>query len=119
MADIIAIKDYFKKLQRAINEDADFTFFNIKLAKKNRIDDLLCCVLALLPDSYKKALKKRAVNVADQLTSVSAYNRLEKLIKKPFLLNSEIYVVQYNEALSLIRAITSNIERDINKLEGF
>ena len=56
MEDVVAVKDYFKKLQRAVNEEAEFTFFSFKFVKKNRIDDLLCCILALLPDSYNREI---------------------------------------------------------------
>ena len=44
MADIVALKDYLKKLQKIINFEATFTFSHWKLVKKTRIDDIMCCI---------------------------------------------------------------------------
>ena len=114
MEDINALQDYFKKLQRAI-DNADFTFFNYKFVKKNRIDDLIVCTLAILPESFKKAMKKRMQ--IDAFPSVSCYNRLSKIIKKPFPLSSDLYMVDYGQATTMIKIIRQNIERDVRKLE--
>ena len=120
MADIIAIKDYFKKLQKVLISEAEFTFFSYKMAKKTKVDDLLCCILAVLPESYKKALKQRiSTNTdANKYISVTGYNRLSKVIKKPFILSKDIYVYNYGEVDLLIKSIITNIERDIIELDG-
>ena len=59
MADIVALKDYLKKLQKIINFEATFTFSHWKLVKKTRIDDIMCCIYATLPDTYKRMLKTK------------------------------------------------------------
>ena len=51
MVDIIALKEYFKKLQKIINFSAEFNIGNRRLIKANKINDLMCCILATLPDS--------------------------------------------------------------------
>lgn len=114
MADIQALMDYFRKLQRAV-DSPDFAFFNFRILKKNKIDDLLVCTLALLPDSFKKAMKKRLQ--VDMYPSVSCYTRLSKLLKKPFFLSSEHYIVRYGEVTTMIQGIKHNLERDIKRLE--
>lgn len=115
MADTSALHDYFKKLQKAI-DTADFNFFNFRIVKKSRIDDLLVCTLALLPDCFKKAMKKRLK--LDTYPSVSCYNRLSKLLKKPFILSSEHYIIQYSEATAMIKSIRQCLDRDIRQLEA-
>jgi len=114
MADIQALQDYFKKLQRAI-DTADFAFLNFRIVKKSRIDDLLVCTLALLPDTFKKAMKKRLQ--LDVYPSVSCYNRLSKIIKKPFILSGDYYIIHYGEASTMLKSIKFNLERDIKQLE--
>lgn len=114
MENISALLDYFKKIQKAI-DTADFTFFQYKFVKKNRMDDLLVCTLALLPESFKKAMKKKLQ--IDVFPSVSCYNRLSKIIKKTFILSSDFYVINYGEAVTLLKGIKQNLERDIKKLE--
>lgn len=66
MADIVALKDYLKKLQKIINFEATFTFSHWKLVKKTRIDDIMCCIYATLPDTYKRMLKTK--------TDIQRYN---------------------------------------------
>lgn len=61
MADIVALKDYLKKLQKIINFEATFTFSHWKLIKKTRIDDIMCCIYATLPDTYKRRLKTKLI----------------------------------------------------------
>jgi len=114
MADNSELHEYFKKLQRAL-DSADFTFLNFRIVKKARIDDLLVCTLALLPEVFKKAMKKRLK--IDMFPAVSCYNRLSKIIKKPFILSSDYYIVHYGEASTMIKSIRQNLDRDIKQLE--
>ena len=114
MEDITALQDYFKKLQRAI-DNADLTVFKYKFVKKNRIDDLLVCTLAVMPDVFKKAMKKRLQ--LDMFPSVSCYNRLTKLTKKTFFLVPDYYLVDYAEATVMLKSIKQNLEMDIRRLE--
>lgn len=114
MMDLIAIKDYFKKLQRVIAMEAEFKFMDMALIKKNKIDDILCCILATLPDVFKKNLKGEE---SKKLKSIIAYNNLFDAIKGRFVLNSSVYRVDTVKANSLISVILSQIERDIASLE--
>ena len=111
---IAALIDYFKKLQRAVN-NADLTILKYKLVKKTKIDDLIVCTLTKLPDSFKKAMKKRLK--MDVYPSVSCYIRLSKIIKKPFALNKDFYIINYNDVNIMLKTIMQNLERDIKTLE--
>ncbi len=114
MEDLSALQDYLKKIQRTI-ENADFTILNYKIVKKNRIDDLLVCTLATLPDIFKSTMKKRLK--IDQYPSVSSYARLSKLLKKPCPLLSDYYLVNYSQTIAMFKNIKQNLERDIRRLE--
>ena len=114
MNDIIALLDYFKKLQRII-DNADLNIFKFRVLKKTRVDDILVCTLTKLPDCFKKAMKKRLQ--IDKYPSVSCFSRLSKIMKKPFVLNKDYYIVNYDEANMMLKAIRQNLEKDIRALE--
>jgi len=114
MIDTSELKKYLKKLQRTV-DGAEFSFFGSSIAKKNKIDDVLVCIIALLPESYKRTMKKRVA--IDKYPSVSSFNRLSKVIKKPFFLSKDFYIFNTGEVLTLIQNISKNIERDINRFE--
>ncbi len=115
MVEIDAIKDYFKKLQKVINFDSTFSFANIRLVKKSKIDDIICCVYAKLPDSYKKMLKTK-VDVK-RYNSVLCYSVLTKLLARKFFLDKNLCMINITEANKLISSIILGIERDINSIE--
>ena len=117
MADTILIKtlrDYFRKLQRILQSDADFTFIGYKLVRKDKIDDVLCCILATFPESYKRVFKDKRFK---KLSSIIAYDLLFKAVKQKFILNSNVYLVHYENTKKYIDTIISNIERDIDYVE--
>lgn len=115
MADIAGLQNYLKKIQRAL-DNADFKIFKYRFVKRNRIDDLLVCTLALLPNSFKEATKRK-MNI-DMYPSVACYTRLSKILKKQIGLFPEYYMVNYNESLAMIKSINKNLSRDIKNLEG-
>lgn len=115
MAEADAIKEYLKKLQKVINFDATFTFGKFKLVKKSRIDDIMCCVYATLPDTYKKMLKTK--NDVQRYSSVICYGLLSKLLAKTFFLDKSMCIVNISEVNKLIGSVILSIERDINNIE--
>ena len=114
MADITELRNYIKKLQRIVNS-ADLTLFGRSLVKKNKVDDVLVCIIATLPESFKKTMKKRIP--LEMYPSIASFNRLSKVIRKPFFLSREFYFFDTTEAITLVQSIIKNIERDINRLE--
>lgn len=115
VVDIIAIKDYLKKLQKVVNFDHSFSFAGIRLVKKSKIDDILCCVYAKLPESYKKMLKTK-VDV-QRYNSVLCYGLLTKLLAKKFFLDKNLCIIHITEVNKLISSVILGIERDINNIE--
>jgi len=115
MYDSSETKNYIKKLHKVVSS-AELTLFGYSLARKNRIDDLLCCIIASFPDVYKKALKTRTLRPG-QFQSVAAFNRLSKIIKQPaFLLNS-FYAFKIGEVNELFKIINRDLDLDIRNLE--
>ena len=111
MDDIEQINIYFKKLQRTINFDAQFRFAGIAFIKKNKIDDLLCCIIASLPESYKKMMRLPEEN--KKLKSLIFYNNLFNCIKQKCFFSADLYQVNLNLANTLITSILSTIGKDI------
>lgn len=119
MADIEEIeqlKEYFKKLQRILMFEAEFSFFGQKLVKKSKIDDVLCCILAVLPNSYKMIMKTKE---GQKYPSVLAYNLLFKAIKQKFIFNPNVYLVSFDNINSYINTITRDLEKDIQRAEKY
>ena len=114
MVDIEALLGYFNKLQRIILNDADFNFGSTKILKKEKIDDILCCILLLLPEPYKKELK---IDYAKNFSSVKCFKILYKNLKYKFFFNSNYYCVNSNEIIKMLSLIKNTIKNDIQKLE--
>lgn len=115
MVEIDAIKEYFKKLQKVIELESTFTFANIYIVKKSKMDDIICCIYAKLPDSYKKMLKSKTA--AGQYNSVLCYNLLTKFLSKKFFLDKSLCVINKAQIFKLINSINSTIEHDIDTIE--
>lgn len=116
MADIVAIKDYIKKLQKIINFDAEFKLFGYNLVKKRKIDDMLCCIIASLPDSYKKMLRNKG-NI-QEYSSMLSYATLTKFLAKKFFLDSNLCMVNVSQVNKFLSNILVTIERDIRDIEN-
>jgi len=114
MEDLEAMQNYIKKIQRAIN-NADLSVFQYRFVKKNRIDDLLVCTLAVMPEVFKVAMSRR--QGLEMYPSVSSYSRLSKVIKRTFFLMSDYYMVDYAEASKMLVAIQKFLSKDIKRLE--
>ena len=115
MTDIASIKDYLKKIQKIINFEAVLTLGSHKLVKKTRIDDVMCCVLATLPESYKKVIKTK--KDMQRYNSVLCYGLLTKLLAKRFFLDRNLILINVTEANKLINSILVSIEKDINAID--
>ena len=114
MEDLTDLKKYLKKLQRVISSDADFTFFGSAYVKKNKVDDIWCCVLASMPNIFKKNLNS---SLGKKLNSVIAYKHLFDALKRKCPFSSSMYSVNVSEAVKSITTLLTVIERDINYLE--
>lgn len=115
MVDIEALKDYLNKLQKIINFEATFSFSHYKLVKKTRIDDIMCCIYATLPDSYKRMLKTK--QDIQKYNSVLCYGLLTKLLSKKFFLDKNLCIVNVTDINKLINGIVVSVEKDIHSIE--
>lgn len=111
---VIEIKNYFKKLRIVVSTSADFSFLGFVFVKKNKIDDVLCCILATLPDKYKKYLH---TEFAKPVPTMHLYALLYGTVKQKCLFNSQVYMVNKKKAINYISNIISGIERDLIYLE--
>lgn len=114
MFEMSEILNYFRKLQRVINYDATFTFAGRAFVKKSKIDDLLCCIIATLPESYKKMMRS---DESKNLKSVLCYNSLFNAIKQRCFFNSNVYQVHLDKANRYITSILATLEQDIKYAE--
>ena len=109
------VKIYLKKLQRVILKEAVFTFFSWKLIEKNKIDDILCCILATLPDDYKAVMKTSRKR---NFISMVSYDTLQKYLKRKFKLNPNVYLIKHRLAINIITTILTTIEKDVIFIEN-
>ena len=114
MSSVEELKNYFKKLKRIVNYEEEFVFFDLKLIKKSKIDDLLCCILATFPEKYKKFMN---MPMGRDLKSVACYRQLFDSIKRKFILSSDVYLVEYKTADRMIETILATIDSDISYIE--
>lgn len=114
MEDLKDLENYLKKLQRVVINDADINFFGKSFIKKNKIDDVWCCVLASLPEIFKKNLKGE---FSKKLNSTIAYNHLFIALKQRCFFSSQMYSIKIDDAVKSISAILASIEKDIVYLE--
>ena len=114
MEDLTDLKKYLKKLQNTIARDIDFKFLGMNFIKKNKIDDVWCCILASLPEIFKKNLKS---TFSKKLNSIIAYNHLFNALKHKCPFSSEMYSVNVEGVNHSITTILTSIERDVNYLE--
>lgn len=116
MADFEELKNYFRKLQRVLNYDAVFNFAGRAFVKKNKIDDLWCCILATLPASYKSIMHS---DESKHLQSIICYKNLFNAIKQKCFFSSNLYQVDLENANKLITSLLVTIERDIAYAENY
>lgn len=108
--EVAKTKGFLKKLLSMINNEASFTFVNIKLLNKTRIDDITCCIEGSFTDEYKTYGKKRSVK---KLNSQIMYAHLLDVLKHKFPLSPDKYIVNYKEAVQLITTLMTAYEKDI------
>ena len=99
------IRKYFNKIQGAIDLHYSFRFLDYYFVEKRRIDDFLCCLLAIIPNSYKNKINIDIAMEQDGMCSIEAYKKFLEHFKSPFILSPLHYLVSKNA-----------VKRDINTL---
>ena len=110
MTDIDAIVKYFEKLQKIILHDSDLNFGNKKFIKKAKLDDILCCIIAKLPDEYKKSK-------IEKYRSISLFKNLYNHLRQKFFLLPSHYMINVNEVNLALTQIKKTIIQDIESIE--
>lgn len=110
MVETVELKNYYKKLQKVVHFEATFIFAGRAFIQKNKIDDLWCCILASLPEAYKKLMRS---DESRKVKSIICYNNLFKALKNKCWFSSNMYMVNIDQADKLITSIIATIEKDI------
>ena len=114
MAQIDEIKEYLSKLQMVLKR-ADFNLFGYSFVKRNRVDDLMCCIMAVLPKQFKAILTYKTE--MHKFVSTLNFSMLKKEMMRPFFFSKDLYIYELNKVLIYIQNITRSIEKDIEKIE--
>lgn len=107
------IKKHLRKLASVVENEATFTFIDVKIHNKARIDDVLCCVEANFPAEYKTLVR---LSSHKDYKSVAIYHSLKRYIQRKFFFSSSKYLIQYGEAVSCINSFSKVLEHDLKKL---
>lgn len=110
MTDIDAIVKYFEKLQKIILHDSGLNFGNKKFIKKTKLDDILCCIFAKLPNEYKN-------NNIGRYKSVKTFKNLYLQLRQTFFLMPNHYMINVNEVNLALTQIKKTIIQDIESIE--
>lgn len=107
---ITELQTYLKKLKNIIETEASFSFGNTKIVNKKKIDDVLCCVEANIPNMYKAYLKKGGPR---KLTSNTYYSQLLYSIKNKFFFSTNVYKVESTNSIKCIDTLIETLASDI------
>lgn len=108
------MKKYLTKI-RDLLENPTFHLGDRRYLKVVRVDDLICCMEACFPETFKKIIKAKKFSIVE---SGKYYKNLLAALKaKKGLIFSDCYVVSYRAAITYIEAFSRNIDSDIKKLE--
>ena len=113
MVEVEAIIDYINKIKKLLDFGVDISFLNKRYVKKDKVDTLLCCVLAKLPNSYKRKIRTST----SKFSSVNAFKLLQDNLTKKAWFSSSMYVIDYAKTKQLIDSVLQTIRRGIDDLE--
>ena len=116
MVDFEATKSYLQKLKKIIRDKAVFSFGNRCLTKYSEIQDVMCCILAILPVSYKKNMTMKSK--IKRYNSIKMFALLNKALNRKFFLDKNLCVIDIMKVNQLIDGICSSIIKDISSIEG-
>lgn len=107
---ISELQKYLRKLKNIIETEASFSFGDTKIVDKKKIDDVLCCVEANIPNMYKAYLKKGGPR---KLSSNNCYLQLLVAIKNKFFLSTNVYKVDAVDSIGCINVLLKTWASDI------
>ena len=107
---IVTLQGYIKKLSNVISSDST-AFFGKKNINKQRIDDILCCIEGSFPEEYRKYVKQHGGR--GRVRSFNQMQQLNLAIKNKCFWNSNVYSVNVDEALKILKTLQSSVSSDI------
>ena len=99
------IKKYFNKILNTISIHYSFRLFDYYFIEKRRIDDVLCCLLAIIPKSYIDMVNLDIAIEQERMCSIKAYKSFLEVLKTPAPFSSAHYLLSKNK-----------IQKDIDNL---
>ena len=83
---------YLNKLKRVVSTEKSFSFGNVKIVSKAKIDDVICCIQSSYPSDYKDYVKRNGVK---SLQTYLYYQQVLNIATKKFILSSGHYQVDF------------------------
>lgn len=114
MVEVEAIIEYLNKIKKVLDFGAEMHFMNKRYIKKDKVDTLLCCVLAKLPTSFKRKMRV----AGNKYSSISAFKLLQDNLTRKAWFGGAMYSVDYARSRQLIDSVLASIRRDIQNLEN-
>ena len=113
MVEVEAIIDYINKIKKTLDFGAEMHFMNKRYIKKDKIDTLLCCVLAKLPNSFKRKMRVPG----HKFNSVNAFKLLQDNLTRKAWFSPSMYSIDYAKSRQLIDSVLTSLKRDIEDIE--
>jgi len=108
------IKHYLRSLKKVIEHEYDFKLFGRCLVKKNKIDDVYVCLLAVIPEHIKQAIKSGRF---DKVSSVVYFKSITRYMKNKFKLSNDVYLVYYDKTIRSIEGLIISMKKDFGFIE--
>lgn len=113
MENLADIKDYVNKILKKIQQNADFKFLGNNLVKRRTVDDLVCCIIAKLPDEYNKKMQ----TASGRYVSMGNFAKFQSTLRQKCWWSSSSYWIKISDAEAFGTAFLNSLPRDLKRLE--
>lgn len=103
------LSKYITKLNKTICNNADFSWFKKKYINKKRVDDILCCIEASLPEEYRGDKKRR-------YRGMVVYKQITSFIRVQSRLNKDWYAIDYTQVSACFDLFLKSVKSDIKSM---
>lgn len=104
---------YLNKLKRIVSTEKTFSFGNVRIVSKAKIDDIICCIQASYPKDYEDYVKRNGIK---SLQTYLYYQQILTVATKKFMLSPDQYQVDYVQLEKLIATIMQLAENEMKKV---
>ena len=109
----LLINVYLNKLKRIITNESSFSFGDLRIVNKSRIDDTLCCIQSSYPVEYTEFIKR---NGTKSLQTSMFYQQLHAIVTNKFILSSNHYLVNYTQFIRALNSLMQTMTREKQKV---